>query len=38
MEIEEIVKGVVGCGVEIILEVLKILGGYIIFIIKKLEV
>lgn len=35
MEIEEIVKGVVGCGVEIISEVPKISGGYTVSIIKK---
>lgn len=35
MEIEEIVKGVVGCSVEIISEVPKISGGYTVSIIKK---
>jgi len=35
MEIEEIVKGVVGCDIEIISEVPKISGGYTISIIKK---
>ncbi|WPX09042.1 SpoIIE family protein phosphatase [Anaerocellum danielii] len=38
MEIEEIVKGVVGCSVEIISEVPKISGGYIVSIIKKPDV
>ncbi|BCS82224.1 SpoIIE family protein phosphatase [Anaerocellum diazotrophicum] len=35
LEIEEIIKGVVGCSVEIISEVPKISGGYTISIIKK---